>query len=133
MNPARLYAGAVGAVLIGAGIAGFFYSSSFGSPGNVDPVFGILAINGWHNLVHIATGALGLLAYNAGAYASRTYALALGAVYAAVAVWGFIVGDGGEILSIIPVNTEDNVFHALIGVTGVLAASVTPKVAPSPA
>jgi hypothetical protein len=128
-NAARLYAGVVGAVLVGAGIIGFFYSSSFGSPGDVDPVFGILDINGWHNLFHIATGVLGLLAYNAGAYASRQYALILGVVYAAVAVWGFVVGDGGAILDIVPVNTEDNVLHALLGVGGLAAAYATPGAA----
>jgi hypothetical protein len=124
-NPARLYAGLVGVTLVVAGIVGFFYSSDFGSPGNVDAVFGILDVNGWHNVVHILTGALGLLAFSAGAYAARQYALAVGAVYIVVAVWGFIIGDGESILSIIPVNTEDNVLHLLIGVAGVAAGLAT--------
>ena len=64
-SPARLYAGLVGATLVVAGIIGFFYSSDFGSPGDVDAVFGILDVNGWHNVVHILTGALGLLAFGA--------------------------------------------------------------------
>lgn len=132
-NPARLYAGVVGGVLVVAGIIGFFYSASFGSPGDVDPVFGILDINGWHNLVHIATGLLGLLAYNSGVYASRQYALILGIVYVAVAVWGFIEGDGGAILSIVPVNTEDNVLHVLLGVGGIAAAYATPRAEAAPA
>jgi hypothetical protein len=91
-TPARLYAGLVGGVLVIAGIIGFFYSASFGSPGTVDDVFGILSVNAWHNIVHLATGALGVLAYAAGARASRTYAWGLGVVYIAVAVWGFIMG-----------------------------------------
>jgi hypothetical protein len=124
-NPARLYAGLVGVTLVVAGIVGFFYSSDFGSPGNVDAVFGILDVNGWHNVVHILTGALGLLAFSAGAYAARQYALAVGAVYIVVAVWGFIIGDGESILSIIPVNTEDNVLHLLIGLTGLAAGLAT--------
>jgi len=117
-TPARLYAGLIGAVLLVAGIIGFFYSSSFGSPGEVDPVLGILDVNGWHNLVHIASGVVGLLAYRAGAAASRTYALVFGAVYIVVAIWGFIIGDGESILSIIPVNTEDNILHVILGVLG---------------
>jgi hypothetical protein len=56
-------------VLVVAGIIGFFYSSDFGDPGDVDGVLGILDVNGWHNVVHIVTGALGLVAYSAGAYA----------------------------------------------------------------
>jgi hypothetical protein len=124
-NPARLYAGLVGVTLVVAGIVGFFYSSDFGSPGNVDAVFGILDVNGWHNVVHILTGALGLLAFSAGAYAARQYALAVGAVYIVVAVWGFIIGDGESILSIIPVNTEDNVLHLLLGLAGLAAGYAT--------
>ncbi len=87
-NPARLFALVFGAVLLIAGVIGFFYSSSFDTGDSVprDAVFGILDVNGWHNVVHIATGALGLLAFGAGAYAARTYALGLGVVYIAVAV-----------------------------------------------
>jgi Domain of unknown function (DUF4383) len=132
-SPARLYAGVVGAVLVVAGIIGFFYSSDFGSPGDVDPVLGILDVNGWHNLVHILTGALGLLAFSAGVYAARQYALALGAVYLIVAIWGFVVGDGDQILGIIPVNTEDNVLHLLIGLAGLGAGFATAETRPAAA
>jgi hypothetical protein len=122
-----LYAGVVGATLVLAGIIGFFYNAEFTTDESVrDAVFGVLDVNGWHNLVHILTGVLGLLAYGAGVYAARSYALAVGVVYLLVAAWGFIVGDGDSILSIIPVNTEDNVLHLLLGVGGVWAAYATP-------
>jgi uncharacterized protein (UPF0333 family) len=128
-NPARVYALVFGIVLVAAGILGFFYSSDFDDPGDVDAVLGILDVNGWHNVVHIATGALGLVAYSAGAYAARAYALGLGAVYVVVAIWGFIVGDGDAILSIIPVNTEDNVLHLVIGIAGLAAGATSPAAA----
>jgi hypothetical protein len=118
-TPARLYAGLIGATLLVAGIIGFFYSASFGSPGEKDAVLGILEVNGWHNLVHLASGALGLLAFSSGPAASRTYALAFGVVYILVAIWGFVIGSGDSILSIIPVNTEDNILHVILGVLGV--------------
>jgi hypothetical protein len=130
-NPARLYALVFGAVLVVAGILGFFYESEFTDDESVrDAVFGILDVNGWHNVVHIATGGLGLLAFAGGVDAARAYALGLGAVYIVVAIWGFIVGDGDSILSIVPVNTEDNVLHLLIGIAG-LGAGAT-SVAPAP-
>jgi hypothetical protein len=106
-----------------AGIIGFFYSASFGSPGTVDKVFGILAVNGWHNVVHIVTGALGLLVAG---YAAREYAMGLGVVYLVVAAWGFIIGSGDSILGFIPVNTEDNFLHLILGALGVGAALATP-------
>jgi hypothetical protein len=125
-SPARLYATLVGGTLVIGGIIGFFYSSSFGSPGHVDAVFGILDVNGWHNILHIVTGGLGLLVAG---YAARQYALGLGVVYIAIAIWGFIIGDGHSILGFIPVNTDDNFLHVILGVLGLAAGVATPAVA----
>ena len=122
-SPAKLYATLVGAVLTIAGIVGFFYSASFDSPGNVDDALGILAVNGWSNVVHLVTGLLGLAAAG---YAARQYALAIGLVYVVVAIWGFIIGSGDSILSIVPVNTEDNVLHLILGLTGLAAGAASP-------
>ena len=119
-SSAKLYATLVGAALTIAGIVGFFYSADFGSPGSVENEFGILAINGWHNVVHLVTGLLGLVAAR---YAAREYALGLGLVYLVVAIWGFVVGSGEEILGIVPVNTEDNVLHLILGLTGLAAGT----------
>ena len=121
-TPARLYATVVGAVLVLAGIIGFFYNAHFTSNAAVhDDVFGVLSVNGWHNVVHIGTGVLGLLTFGAGARAARTYAYALGIVYIAVAIWGFVIGNGDSILSVIPINTEDDVLHLALGVLGLAA------------
>ena len=127
-SPAQVYALLAGAVLTILGIIGFFYNSDFTSDKSLhDAVFGILDVNGWSNVVHIATGAIGLAA--AGSYSSaRTYALGFGIVYIAVAIWGFSIGDGHSILSIIPVNTEDDVLNTVIGVTGIAAGTASPAV-----
>ena len=93
-------------------------------------VLGIFAVNGWHNVVHLVTGLLGLAAAG---YAARQYALGLGLVYLVVAIWGFIIGSGDSILSIVPVNTEDNVLHLLIGIAGIGAYLATPARAEAPA
>jgi len=80
-------------------------------------------------VVHIVTGALGLLL--ASSYsASRAYALGLGAIYLVVALLGFLAGDGDEIFKLIPVNTEDNFLHLLIGLAGVGGGLATPGTAP---
>ena len=123
-SPARLYALVVGATLVVAGIIGFLYNASFsvGSAVERDAVFGLLDVNGWHNVVHVATGALGLVFARS---AARAYALGLGAVYILVFVLGLVVGDGGELLGLIPINTADNVLHLLLGVTGVGAGLAT--------
>ncbi|CAN5563285.1 hypothetical protein BH24ACT24_BH24ACT24_03610 [soil metagenome] len=83
-SPARLYALGVGGVLVVAGIVGFLYNGSFSvDPVERDAVFGILEVNGWHNVVHLATGGLGLALAGV---AARAYALTLGAVYTLVFV-----------------------------------------------
>lgn len=131
-SPARLYALLVGSVLTIAGIIGFFYDSSFdtGASLTTDDVFGVLAVNGWHNVVHIVTGLLGLAAVG---YAARTYALVLGLVYVVVAIWGFAETEGGVgvILDFLPVNTEDNVLHLVLGLTGLAAGAATRRTAPA--
>ena len=123
-SPARLYATLVGGVLVVAGIVGFFYSASFGGPGEVDDVFGLLSVNAWHNVFHVLTGAIGLLVAG---FAARQYALWLGILYLVVCAWGFIIGSGDSILGFLPVNTADDVLHLVLGLLGVGAALATPK------
>jgi hypothetical protein len=120
-SPAQVFGLVVGVTLVATGILGFFYNASFGTGDGTerDAVLGILDVNAWHNLVHIASGVLGLLAFASGPAASRTYALVFGIVYLIVAIWGFIIGSHESILGFIPVNTEDNVLHLILGVLGV--------------
>ena len=130
-SPARLYCTLVGAVLVIAGIIGFFYSAGFdtgvnGVAADTDEVFGILAVNGWHNLVHIALGLLALAVAGSTSRA-RTYCLAVGLVYVVLAIWGFADSDD-VILGLIPLNNEDNFLHLILGLTGVAAVAATPKV-----
>ncbi len=87
-SPARLYATLVGGALFLFGIVGFFYDSSFATPDDAREALGLLSVNGWANVFHIVTGAIGL--FVAG-FASRRYAIWLTAVYATVAVFGSLV------------------------------------------
>jgi len=126
-SPAQAYAAVIGATLVVVGILGFFYSAAFGSGDGIerDAVLGILDVNGWHNLVHIASGVVGLALI--GSYSgARAYAFGLGALYLVVTLLGFAAGDGGEILNVFPVNIEDNVLHLLIGFAGIAAGFATP-------
>jgi hypothetical protein len=126
-SPAQVFGLVVGITLVAAGILGFFYNASFGSGDGTerDAVLGILDVNAWHNIVHIATGAiaLALVGSNTG---SRAYAIGFGVVYLLVTALGFIAGDGEEIFNLIPVNTEDNILHLLLGIAGIGAGLATP-------
>ena len=129
-SPARLYCLLVGGVLVAAGILGFFYEASFAAGDEIkaDKVVGILAVNGWHNLVHLSIGGLLLIATGS---AARPAAMFIGLLYLVLAGLGFIAtgGDGigfiaenGALIDLVPVNDEDNWLHVILGVTGVLAA-----------
>lgn len=127
-SPARLYAAAVGAFLVVLGIVGFFSSASFGGPGSVEASLGVLRVNGWLNVLHIATGALGLLAAG---YASRAYALAIGVLYTVLAIWGFALGSSEAILGFLPASGGDDALHLVLGLLGLAAAAGTPKRRPA--
>ncbi len=87
-SPARLYATAVGGLLMIGGIVGFFFGSSFSRPDDLRDALGLFSVNGWANSFHLLTGALGLLLAG---FAARRYAIWLTAVYAAVAVFGSLL------------------------------------------
>jgi hypothetical protein len=118
-TPAQLYALSFGAVLLIVGILGFIADASFGAGSDVQGSdFIIFEVNGWHNLVHILSGALGLAVFRR-PDAARAYALGFGAVYLVVTIWGFITGD--QVLWLIPVDTADNILHLLIAAAGLAA------------
>ena len=132
-TPAQWYCYLAGAGLLLAGIFGFFADSTFdtgSSPdrlgGNVGGLQGDsflgLEVNGWHNVVHIASG-LFLLAMAGKRRTAKPAALAFGVVYGLVAIIGLI--DGNDVLGFIPINKADNVLHILLSLAGILAAVIS--------
>ncbi|HVW47757.1 MAG TPA: DUF4383 domain-containing protein [Solirubrobacterales bacterium] len=123
-SPARLYASAVGALLVVLGVVGFFYGSSFGSPGTIDHTLGAFRTNGWENLLWIAVGALGLLPAGV---ASRAYALGAGLLLTVLGVWGLVLGPGAAILGIFPAAGANEALNLALGILGLLAGAATPR------
>jgi hypothetical protein len=125
-SPARLYCLLVGAVLVVAGIIGFFYEASFDTGDSLrsDKVFDILAVNGWHNVVHIGIGALLLLAAGAAARPAAFFVGVLGFIATGDGGIDF-VAENGTLVDLVPVNDEDNVLHLVLGITGIVAALAT--------
>ena len=123
-SSAQLLAQAAGVGLVVLGLAGFFYNGEFTANHAVhDDMFGLFRVNGWHNTLHVASGAIGLVMASSPAR-SRDYALGTGVLYLGLAIWGFAIGSGHSILSIVPVNLADNLLHLAIGVAG-LAAGIS--------
>ena len=132
-TPAQLYSLLFGVVLLAIGILGFIADSSFGTGSDVEGSdFIVFEVNGWHNIVHILSGLLGI-ALSRRRDTARAYALGFGAVYLVVTIWGFITGD--QVLWLIPVDAADNVLHLLIAVAGLAAGlasrdDTAPRTAP---
>jgi hypothetical protein len=121
-SPARLYACAVGVLLICLAIVGFFYGSDFGSPGTLDHTLGALRTNAWLNLLWAALGALGLL--TAGSF-SRPYAFSAGLLLTVLGVWGLVLNPGQSILGFLPAAGADEALNLTLGLLGILAALAT--------
>jgi hypothetical protein len=107
-----------------AGIAGFAADSSFGTGDGVDggSLLG-LEVNGWHNIVHIASGLLLLAGANT-APSARIIAIVFGATYGLVTLWGLI--DGNDILGLLAINGADNIFHLVTSALALAAGFLSP-------
>jgi hypothetical protein len=119
-TPAQWYCYIFGATLLLVGLIGFLADAGFDTGTDIDgdKLLGIFEVNGFHNLVHIASGAF-LLALAPKRATARLAALAFGVVYLLVTIIGFIQGD--NVLGIIPVNSADNFLHVAISLLGIAA------------
>jgi hypothetical protein len=123
-TPAQWYALLVGGVLVLIGLLGFIAEPSFATGDDLDrgSLLGF-DVNGWHNLVHLATGAF-LLAFSGSAPAARTAVFVFAGLYAVVTIWGFIADDA--ILGLIPINMPDNILHLALAAVAFAAALASP-------
>ena len=107
----------LGSGLVALGVAGFFCNGDFTSNERVrDDLLGVFRVNGWENTLYVVTGAVAL------ALTSRACGVALGVLYIALAIWGFLLGSGHSVLGILPVNTANNLLHLGIGLAALAVA-----------
>jgi vacuolar-type H+-ATPase subunit I/STV1 len=124
-SPAQKCAVALGVLLVAAGIVGFFYNGTFTSNERVhDDLLGAFSVNGWSNTLHTLLGIWGLAVASSWSSA-RNYGYAAGLLLVALGVWGFILGAGQSILSIVPVNAAVDWARVVLGVIAVLSAVAT--------
>lgn len=91
-----------------------------------DMFLGIFMVNTAHSIMHIASGAIFLIASMSGAGAARLWFRIFGIVYAALAVFGFKVGDG-MIFNLISNNRNDTWGHAVLALILLLIGFATPR------
>jgi Domain of unknown function (DUF4383) len=85
-----------GLVFLVVGILGFVPAATPVTDG-MPMLLGIFHVNAAHNVVHLASGIVFLLCGMAGAGASRAFFKIFGIVYAIVAIWGFVAGNGNTL------------------------------------
>lgn len=125
----KMVAMIAGIILVLVGLLGFVMPA---------PLLGYFDVNLMHNLVHLLSGAvlLGAAFMNGGVNARMTL-LVLGAVYALVAVLGFVavdlteslVADGSSSTSLMP----DNVLHLLLAIAFIAVPLVVKEEGTRPA
>jgi hypothetical protein len=105
---AKTFAMVLGVVMLLVGILGYVLNPSGGL------LLGIFAVNGPHNVIHLATGIAGLAAAFMGW--ARVFCQVFGLVYLLVGVLGFVATDSsGMLLGMIHNNMADNLLHLVIG------------------
>ena len=122
-TPAQWYCLLAGLSLLLAGAFGFISDSSFDTGDGVQgDLFLGFEVNAIHNLIHVASG-LVLLVASPRRAAARAVALAFGVVYGLVAVIGLI--DGEDVLGLIPINSADNLLHIALAALGIITGLIS--------
>ena len=105
----RLLGTVFGVVYLLVGLAGFAVTGGVGLVSTKGNPLILFEVNPLHNVIHLAIGAVLLLAARSSVMAARAANTTVGAVYLLVGVLGlFIIGTAANILAL---NSADNVLH----------------------
>ncbi|HSW80858.1 MAG TPA: DUF4383 domain-containing protein [Candidatus Saccharimonas sp.] len=102
-----------GVVFLLIGILGFVPGLTTTGDEGMPMLLGLFMVGAFHNVIHIASGVIGLLSASSERY-TRWYLQIFGIVYALVAIIGIVQGD--SVLGLFSVNVADNVLHVVLAV-----------------
>lgn len=94
----------LGIVLLLVGILGFVNN----------PILGLFQVDTVHNVIHILSGIVALIAVSSGESYARLYLIVFGIVYGLVTILGFM--SGTSVLGLFVINQADNYLHAAIAI-----------------
>ena len=103
-----------GIVFLTIGTLGFVPSAA-----PEEMLFGVFHVNTAHSIVHLLSGAVGLLCGFGSTAAARAFFRIFGVVYGLVAVLGLVQGDG-YLLGLVSNNMPDVWLHFAIAVTSLI-------------
>ncbi|MGU3411236.1 DUF4383 domain-containing protein [Microbacterium sp. M1A1_1b] len=123
-----------GVVFLIVGIAGFvpgltmdMGTMSAAGNGSMAHLLGLFQVSVLHNIVHLLFGIVGLIAARSAAGA-RLYLLVGGIVYAVLFVYGLFTANMTSAANFVPLNSADNVLHAVLAVAMIVLGVVLPRV-----
>jgi hypothetical protein len=90
----------------------------------------VFQFNGWHELLHVLTGLLLVVAWSKRAWLPAGL-LAFGALYTVFAALAF--SDGDDVANVVFSNARDNIVHAYLGVVAIALAVAAARRRPVPA
>jgi len=103
-----------GWIFIAVGVIGFLYSrgSTIADTATAPHIFGLFAVNIWHNLVHLGSGIAGV-ALAGRVDSAIAYCKTMGVIYLLLVPLGFIIPST---LGLMPIGGNDIWLHALLGI-----------------
>lgn len=123
-----------GVVFLLVGIAGFIPgltmdmgSMAMAGHGSMALLLGLFQVSALHNIVHLLFGVVGLVAART-ATGARLYLLIGGIVYAVLFVYGLFTAGMMGGANFVPLNSADNVLHAVLAVAMIVLGVVLPRV-----
>ena len=110
-SPNRAFGIVLGLIYLVGGILGFFITSAtpFTSPEG-STVIGLFEVNPLHTLIHLVLGVILLVSGLVGPRAARVANLLVGAVFAILGIFGFIL-LGAPQANFLAINGADDVLH----------------------
>ena len=87
-------------------------------------LFNVFMVDSVHNVVHIVTGLVLLMAGYASIPVARNTTLAVAAIYGLVTILGFMGGQ--TVLGLFMVNMADNILHLVVALTAFAVALPNP-------
>src|SRR6266567_3149054 len=109
----KIAAAALGITFLLLGILGFIPGVTTTGGDGMPLLLDMFTVGSIHNVIHIISGAVGLIAASSTGYA-RWYLQIFGLAYAFVAAIGFVQGD--TVLGLVTVNFADNILHTVLAV-----------------
>jgi hypothetical protein len=111
-SPNRLFGFIVGVLYLVIGAAGFLYTGNTSAVATVGPrLIAIFEVNPTHNVVHLAVGAILVIASLVGTRTSKAFNGIFGAIFLLTAAFWLLLPTSNNPLAILAVNGADIVLY----------------------